>query len=227
MSTTSRHFFNAIQFAYQNGAEVINLSLAAMVAGPANDATAEAAVNAAIQNGAVVVTVIGNADSGSGRLIDGSTFSSIPGQYASKPGVIGVGSYDTSTGLKSAFSHYSTLYAEIGAPGAEAGTNGVFSTLPASLGSYGRLAGTSQAAPLVSAAAGLIIASLKKAYGTAPSPSEVESVMMNAALKTSTLAPYFKDGNRLDLLNLAQQIGVDYPLTQTLGITYSPASCSE
>ncbi len=77
---------------------------------------AQAAVSEAVAAGSFVTVVMGNADGGSsGQMIDGSTLSSIPGQYSILNGVIGVGSFDASTGNKSLFSHYSTTYAEIGA----------------------------------------------------------------------------------------------------------------
>lgn len=216
LTTTSQHFANAIRFAWENGAKVINLSVGNIAPGPLTDSIAEQAVNLAVQNGAVVVTVIGNADGGAqGALVNGTTLSSIPGMYSSRPGVLGVGSYDTQTGLKSQFSHYSTTFAEIGAPGADLNTSGIFSTLPRSLSSYGRLAGTSQSAPLVSAAAALAMAILKDATNVFPSPQEVERLILASAEKNAALAPFFKEGNKLDLHRLAQRINTDYPQTQS------------
>lgn len=215
LSTTSQYFYNALRFAYLNGASVANLSLGSVGAGAASDSVAEAGVNEAVANGMTVVTVIGNADSGNGVNIDGVTMSSIPGQYASKAGVIGVGSYDTSTGAKSYFSHYSTTFAEIGAPGAESATTGIYSTIPTAKGSYGRLSGTSQAAPLVTAAAGLAIGLIRSHYTAAPTPAEVERLLLTSAVKSATLSSYFKAGNRLDLLSLVQRVMADYPLTQS------------
>jgi len=218
LTTTSNFFYNAVKFAYLNGAHVINLSLGAVGPGAATDSLADTAVTEAVQNGSFVTTVIGNADGGAnGQLVNGTTFSSIPGQYAVKDGVIGVGSIDSNTGQKSYFSHYSTTFAEIAAPGAEQGTTGVYSTLPTSLSSYGRLAGTSQAAPLVSAAAGLTIGLIRDAYGVAPTPKEVERLIKASAIKAPALTGFFKDGNKLDLTSLVQKINLDYPLTRTGG----------
>jgi subtilisin family serine protease len=169
--------------------------------------------------------VIGNANSGNGVNIDGVNNSSIPGQFSTTAGVIGVGSFDASTGNKSFFSNYSTTYAEIGAPGAESGTTGLVSTIPTAIGSYGRLAGTSQAAPLVSAAAGLTIGLIRNAYGVSPTPAEVERLLTASAVKSSQLTSYFKDGNRLDLLSLVQKINADYPLTATGGTVVLPSTC--
>lgn len=227
LTTTSQYFYNAVKFAYSNGAHVINLSLGAVGAGANSDSLAYAAVTEAVQHGSFVTVVIGNADNGAnGQLIDGTTYSSIPGQYATLDGVMGVGSFDATTGNKSYFSHYSTTYAEIGAPGAEQGSTGIYSTVPTSLSSYGRLAGTSQAAPMVSAAAALTIGLIKEAYGTPPTPAEVERLIKASAIKSSALAGYFKDGNRLDLLSLVQKINTDYPVTKTGGSTTVGSACN-
>lgn len=225
LSTTSQYFYNAMKFAYLNGAQVVNLSLGAVSAGAATDSMALAGVTEAVNHGVFVVTVIGNANSGNGVNIDGVNNSSIPGQFSTTAGVIGVGSFDASTGNKSFFSNYSTTYAEIGAPGAESGTTGLVSTIPTAIGSYGRLAGTSQAAPLVSAAAGLTIGLIRNAYGVSPTPAEVERLLTASAVKSSQLTSYFKDGNRLDLLSLVQKINADYPLTATGGTVVLPSTC--
>ncbi len=214
LSTTSQYFYNAVRFAYLNGANVINLSLGAVGAGASTDTLAETALNEAIAHGSFVTVVIGNADNGAnGQVIDGTTYSSIPGQFSTKAGVVGVGSFDASTGEKSYFSHYSTTFAEIGAPGAQQGSTGIYSTKPRALSSYGTLAGTSQAGPLVSAAAGLTIGLIRESYGIVPTPAEVERLLLASAVKSPQLTNYFKDGNRLDLLSLVQKINQDYPLT--------------
>ena len=215
LSTTSQHFYNAIRFAHLNGAHVINLSLGSITAGTATDAVADAAVTEALNKGVTVVTVTGNADSGAnGAEVNGTTLTVIPGMYASRAGVIGVGSIDTTTGNKSFFSHYSTTYGDIAAPGADQGSTGIYSTLPLANSGYGRLAGTSQAAPLVSAAAGLTIGLIRDAYRVIPTPAEVERLITASAVKDPKLTTYFKEGNRLDLLRLVQKINADYPNTR-------------
>jgi subtilisin family serine protease len=222
LSTTSQFFYNAVKFAYLNKASVINLSLGAIGPGAAADSLAQAGVSEAIANGSFVTVVIGNADGGgNGQVVDGTTFSSIPGQYSTMDGVIGVGSFDSNTGSKSYFSHYSTTYAEIAGPGAEQGTTGIYSTIPTALSSYGRLAGTSQAAPIVSAAAALTVGMIKEAYGVSPTPAEVERLLKASAVKSPSLTTFFKDGNKLDLLNLVQKINQDYPNTRLGGGTAS------
>ena len=215
LSTTSQFFYNAVKFAYLNKASVINLSLGAIGPGAAADSLAQAGVSEAVANGSFVTVVIGNADGGgNGQIVDGTNLSSIPGQYSTMDGVVGVGSFDSNTGNKSYFSHYSTTYAEIAGPGAEQGTTGIYSTLPTALSGYGRLAGTSQAAPVVSGAAAMTIGMIKEAYGVAPTPAEVERLLKVSAVKSPALTTFFKDGNKLDLVNLAQRINQDYPNTR-------------
>jgi subtilisin family serine protease len=214
LTTTSQYFYNALRFAHLNGAHVINLSLGSLSSGPASDSLAESGVDEALTAGVTVITVIGNSEgSANGQLVDGTTFSSIPAQYATRSGVLAVGSYDIATGQKSFFSHYSPVLVEISAPGAEQGTTGVYSTIRTTLGNYGRLAGTSQAGPMVAAAAGLTIGLIREAYGITPTPAEVERLLVASAVKAPSLTTYFKDGNKLDFLSLAQKINADYPLT--------------
>ena len=127
-------------------------------------------------------------------------------------------SYDVSTGQKSSFSHYSPTLVEIGAPGAQQGLTGLYSLKPRALGSYGQLAGTSQAGPLVSAAAGLAIGIIRDAHGgIGPTPAEVETLLTTSAQKVAGLNPYFKDGNKLDLMGLVQRINSAYPNTRNGG----------
>lgn len=210
LSTNSTYFYNAIKFAYLNNAQVVNLSFGSVTAGPVSDPVTESGIDEAIAKGVVVVTVIGNADSGNGVVIDGTTMTAMPGILSSKPGVLGVGSFDIATGNKSYFSHYSTTYAEIGAPGSQ-----IYSTVPTALGSFATLSGTSQAAPLVSAAAALTIGLIRNSYSVPPTPAEVERLLLSSAVKSSNLTTYFKDGNRLDLLSLVNKINADYPATRT------------
>lgn len=221
--SSSTYVYNGVKFAFLNGASVINLSLSALSNGATRDSLYDMAFEEAITAGATVVVAVGNSDSGSnGADINGTTLTSLPAFYATKMGAIGVGSIDANTGNKSSFSHYSLIYGEIAAPGAEQGFTGLLSTVTTALGSYGRLAGTSQATPLVSAAAGLTTALIKKAYGVAPTPAEVERLIEASAKKSTALSTYFKDGNRLDYLSLVQKINTDYPLTYTAGTTQPP-----
>lgn len=221
MVTSTTYLYNGLQFAMLNGAEVLNLSL--MATGSSYDAVLSSAIDDALSQGITVVGAMGNGSPGS--LVDGSSLKVVPAIYSTRSGMMSVGSFDSSTDLKSDFSHYSSTYAEISAPGAEQGTSqGLYSTLPLSLGGYGRLAGTSQSTAIVSGAAALSIAMIKRAYGMAPSPTEVERLILDSARKNANLASYFKDGNQLDLSSLVSKIHSDYPETKNLG-TANPVNC--
>jgi hypothetical protein len=220
LTTTS--LLNGLEIAYLNGAKVINLSIEST--GSTYDAVASAGLTAAVNNGATVAVAMGN--NSPGLLVDGTTVHEVPAVYSTIAGVIGVASFDSSTGALSSFSNYSTTYAEIAAPGAVSESAGIYSTIPGS--TYGTLMGTSQATPMVSAAAGLTSAWITQAYGTAPSPAEVERLILLGAKKSTLLAPYVEDGNQLDLLGLAQTIQSQYPkvlnaLTGTTPATPTPS----
>jgi hypothetical protein len=212
LQITSTYVYNGIQFAILNGANVINLSL--QMTGSSFDAVTSSSVSDALASGITVVGAMGNGSPG--ELVDGTTVSYTPAILAPSQGMIAVGSYDSATGQKSSFSNYSTVYAEISAPGAENGvSDGIYSTLPTSKGSYGRLAGTSQSTAIVSGAAALAVSMIKRAYGMTPSPAEVERLLEESAVKNPNLSSYFKDGNQLDLAALVSKIHTEYPLTRT------------
>lgn len=222
IETSTTHFFNGLQFAILNGAEVINLSL--MATGTTYDAVADSAITTALQKGITVIGAMGNG-SPNGSLVDKVSLSVVPAIFSTRPGVLAVGSIDADTQTKSSFSHYGTMYAEISAPGADSTSSGIFSTLPIAKGSYGRLKGTSQSTAFVSGAAGLVISAIKSAYGVAPSPTEVERLILSSAYKNPALTSYFKDGNQLDLNALVVKMHQDYPKTISLTGSVIPETC--
>jgi hypothetical protein len=61
------------------------------------------------------------------------------------------------------------------------------------------------ATPVVAGAAALVIG-LLNTHGLASTPSQVESILLDGALKTTALSTQVRDGNRLDLGNLAHHI---------------------
>jgi subtilisin family serine protease len=156
----------AIRWAVDNGALVINLSLGGVrdPTDPLRDEYSELerdAIDYAYQNGAVVVAATGNSTPG-------------PYRYASYPAalshVVGVSAFDQSL-VTPAFSNRDTTYNDVAAPGV-----GIVSTYPfdltdpacawpgynfcarAQYAHHASGAGTSFAAPLVSAAAALLLA---------------------------------------------------------------------
>ena len=128
---------DAIHWAVDNGARVINLSLGS----PQPSPYLQEAVQYALSNGAVVVAAVGNVDSGSGISRGAWVY---PAAY---PGVIGAGATDSSNALAS-FSNEGP-FVDVVAPGKY-----VLSTFRN--GSYAYFSGTSMATPHVSGLAALI-----------------------------------------------------------------------
>jgi subtilisin family serine protease len=173
---------DAIRWAVQQGARVINMSFGA-VRDPANPALdtyskVEAqAVAYAVKHKAIVVAAVGNSDDAYAT----------PWPYASWPAalphVIGVGAL-TRTGAVPDFSDEDPVFVDIAAPG-----TGIFSTFPKLLtgaqsscapqgytdcasGDYRQPEGTSFAAPQVSAAAAVLLG-----LNPALTPSQVTTIL--------------------------------------------------
>lgn len=132
-SAYTSDIIQAIHYAVEKGADIINLSLGSYVYNAAfNDA-----IQFAHKNGVVIVAAAGN---------EGVSKSYYPASYAN---VISVGS-TTSKEVKSTFSNYGE-YLDLVAPGSF-----VYSTLPNN--GYGMMSGTSMASPIVAGVAALIMA---------------------------------------------------------------------
>ena len=126
---------DAIQWAADQGADVINLSLG----GGGYTDTMKNAVSYADDNGALVVAAAGN---------DGSSSVSYPAAYSE---CVAVSAVDSNENLAS-FSQYGDSV-ELCAPGVN-----VLSTTTEARGSYEELSGTSMATPVTSGVAGLTLA---------------------------------------------------------------------
>lgn len=184
---------NGIQFAKDNGAKVINMS----IGGEGENAALQSALASVVASGVVVVTAAGNADT---ELT--SSYMEIPISYARDiDGMVGVGSYDTATKDRSSFSNFSTSYVEIAAPGSsENSSEGILSTFPDNR--YAYMGGTSMSSPIVAGAAALII-SYALTHGLPSGPAVVEQILKDAAYKSPLLANDFLSGNQLNLLGLS------------------------
>ena len=191
---------DAIYYAANNGADVINLSLGQTVFNSDISSFAREfpgiyepylkALRYATENGCVVVCAAGNDDLNTQRHFQ------IPASFSSLiPGVISVAAVGN-LGQITQYSNYSDLVT-IAAPGGDhrAGLgSGMISTSHLSDSSYVYKSGTSMAAPLVSGAAALI---LQKNKGL--SPSQVEEILTTSAIKHKSLDGFVQDGNYLDL----------------------------
>ena len=198
----SYHTENAIRYAADNGADVINLS----IGGNSASASYKAALTYAVSKGVTVLAAAGN----DGRQL-GSSYFKTPGAYGkSINGMLTVGSIDAVDSAWSSFSNYSSTYVELGAPGSEdtSAGRGLLATVPGN--AYRRLQGTSMATPVAAGAAGLAI-QLMRALGYAATPARIELALEHSGRTVSKLTSKIKDGRVLDLKRLADYIKATYP----------------
>jgi subtilisin family serine protease len=133
-NATISQIVQAIAYAVDHGANVINMSFAVKQ----NSDALDAAIDAATKQGVICVASAGN-DGQANPLI-------LPAGYAD---VIGVAATDNSM-IRASFSNYGSPLVTLAAPGA-----GVITTYPKGL--YAQVWGTSFSAPLVSGAASLLL----------------------------------------------------------------------
>lgn len=205
--TRSSTLENAIRYAADRGANIINLSLG----GREYSRSMRTALNYAIGKGALIVSAAGN--DGIEICDDPTSFDFVsPAVYGSTmDGMIVTGSVDAMSGRMSLFSNFSQRLVEIAAPGAlisDGQLLGLLSTTPNN--TYGFLAGTSMSAPVLSGAAALVITYLQ-AYRYPFSPARLEAILKEAARKDSTMAATIQEGRTLDLKSLADYLKRNYP----------------
>ena len=195
-STTS--IVEAINYAKDNGADIINMSLGG--AGTSPDMLA--AMKSAAAAGVAIFVAAGN----SAAQITKSHFV-IPAGYAAEiDGVLSVGSTDATSGALSSFSNFSTQYVEIAAPGSNSATGGLKSTwYSATPSTYDFKQGTSMASP-VAAGVGAWAVSLLKENGVTVSAKMIEDALMESADIYGDLSPFIKGGKHVNLLNLVSTI---------------------
>ncbi|MCB0415461.1 MAG: S8 family serine peptidase [Bdellovibrionales bacterium] len=207
-----------MQYAIENGADVINMSLGSVLSNPAaDDVSYIEQIESALSHNITVVTVSGN----HGYELSESNFMVVPAKYGQRyQGVITVGSVDTETSFLSNFSNRSKTYTEITAYGNSSYDNngipeGIYSTLSSPpLGSYGYLAGTSMAAPAVSAAAAMTIG-MMRSHGLDPKPEIVESLIFESGVQNPGMTEYVKEGKILNFYNLGLRLQSCFPDTTT------------
>ena len=189
---------DAIYYAADNGADVINMSLGGTyeyttiadwrIFDPNGYASYYEALSYAVNQGSTIVIAAGNEDAHAG------THLSIPAAFSSViDGVISVAAI-SNTGNLTDYTNYGSLVT-IAAPGGsnDEGT-GILSTVPT--GRYEGMPGTSMASPIVAGAAALI-----KAENPSFTPADIESIITNSADKYRDMSSLIEDGNYLNLKN--------------------------
>jgi subtilisin family serine protease len=200
--TRSSTLENAIRYAANQGAEIINMSLG----GREYSRTMRAVLRYAVHEGSFIVTASGN---------DGAEICDDPlhPNFVS-PAVYGIGiegmivtaSVDASTGNFSQFSNYSAQLVDIASPGAatsEGQVVGLLSTLPGN--GYGYMAGTSMSAPVLSGAAALVIMWMR-AYGKSVTPARLEQILKESARTDERFKGVVQEGRVLDLNSISQYL---------------------
>ncbi len=177
---------SAIDYARNNGADIINMSLGAFT----TSSSLEAAVNRAYNAGVAIIAAAGNSATST------ASSRSIPAAY---PNVIGVMATDkTTVSQLSSFSNFdpSGKYYDIAAPGVQI----VGSNL---IGSLSIMNGTSQASPLVSSCAAMYLSKYPQAtvdeLYDAIRNSPTQQVRSNPNVSSTTY--YFKFLNAYELLS--------------------------
>jgi hypothetical protein len=187
----------AIEWAADNGADVINLSLG-------SDFDSQVLSNAladAQSHGVVIVAAAGN-DNGDA-----------PQYPANFPGVLGVTAVDGDD-HKAGFANYGGAWVDLAAPGV-----GITSTIPLSgTDLYAAWSGTSMAAPFVSGAAALV-----KQKQPAASAAAVATQLVAKGRDLDAANPQYigQLGRMLDIAT-ALEITPDIPVTPTLPALYLP-----
>ncbi len=199
---------NAIYYAVDNGAHVINLSLGGF---SAISADYKRAIQYALNHGVPVFAAAGNEST----LINKNY--SVAGQASSMPGVVSVGNFQAANYNKAPGSNYSTTYVLLGAPGTVTSYEQLFTTSPETNSSYTQFGGTSAATPVASGAAALAIG-LLKARGYKYTAAQIASLILDSASHLSTLSRYFRNGNALNLANLARLIDQRFPARSHLAL---------
>ncbi len=196
---SSQNVYNGIQYAIRNGADIINLSVEAQ----GQNSLMEDAITDAINAGIVVTAATGNQNQ---EITTNNLYA--PAYIGpSLGGVISVASVDVVNRSLSNFSNFSTTFAEISAPGAEnsANTNGgILSTTLG--GGWTRIRGTSQATPMITAAAALLIGYLKT-NEVDYTPTGIENfIRTDGSGSNQLLLPYVNGGKMVHIGFLATNL---------------------
>ena len=207
---------NGIGVALNAGADVINLSIWCRREGGCVNTALTNALTGAVDSGAVVVKIAGNAN----MLVPAGTENAAIG---AKAGGLLVASQSAADGTKASSSNYSTSYVDLAAPGTGGVCGEVIAVSFFNYQPWACLSGTSMAAPLVAGAAANVIA-YHRQYGQTVSPAKVEDYLTRTSPGSYTSAYYslmgsVKGARELNLENIAASMP---PLA---GITCGSMGC--
>ncbi len=206
-TTDMTYVDNAIRYAADMGADVINLSLG----GEGKSASTKAALQYAVSKSVTVLVAAGN-DS---KILTASTFYT-PASYGKDiNGVVTIGATDAnpnSLGNLCSFSNKSINYVELGSPGCDTtpgrGSQGIASTFPGN--KYAFMAGTSMASPVAAGAAAVVYGFVRDHYNKTLTPAEVESILKDGSRSIASLNNSIANGKNLDLGFIKEKIERDY-----------------
>jgi len=194
----------AIDYAINNGADVINLSFV----GFGFSKSLDAAIRRAYESGIIIVAAAGNEqDQGEGYSLDQTPM--YPACHDGNNGenmVIGVVATDT-LDQKASFSSYGFNCVDIAAPGVNIYSTSVYSPAQSVAGSFfdkyydGYWSGTSMAAPIVSASVALV-----EAANPALNRNQVIDILINNADNINRLNPQFLNQLGSGRINLAGSV---------------------
>ncbi|OFZ19834.1 MAG: hypothetical protein A2Z20_09040 [Bdellovibrionales bacterium RBG_16_40_8] len=194
--TETVYIDQAIRYAADNGANVINISIGGR--GPSE--TTASAIVYALKKGCVITVAAGNTKQDIGEDFY------FPASYAPQySGLISVAAVDASLNTPCAFTNFSSSAVKIAAPGCDAAAikSGLLSTR---LGDkYGYKSGTSQASAIVAGAAALVYGVMRDSSGAMVQPAEVERILTNGSDSRSALFRYVSGGRKLNLMGLTHK----------------------
>jgi len=176
----------AIQYAIQKHAQIINMSWGYSPEGGSPSGILQDAIGQAQAAGILVVASAGNHSSALNNDADPRQ-ANYPSSY-STPNIIAVAATDTNDVLAT-FSDYGANTVDLGAPGVD-----IFSTLPD--GHYGRFTGSSAAAPHVSGAAALLWALNPSLHY-----DEIKQLLLQTTDPLPSLHGKTLSGGRVNLMN--------------------------
>lgn len=201
-ATTISHGYEGVTWASNNGANVINMSWGGTFGGQ----TGNNVINAAFNNGIVLVAAAGN---------DNQETTYYPAGYTN---VIAVAS-SSNTDAKSSFSNYGA-YVDITAPGSN-----IRSTVPTN--TYAVYNGTSMASPLVAGLCGLV-----KSVNANFTPTQIRNCITSTAVNINSVNANFigkLGAGRIDAfaaLQCAQGSVVQYDASVSAIVSPSGSSCN-